>query len=214
MTTQLRLYNKALRNLGERRLSAVDENIEPRRILDDIYNDEAIKNCLEQGYWNFAMRTQEVSFDPGITPSFGYRFAFTKPDDWVNTYEISTNQYFDPPLLQFHDEGNNWFCDHQTIYIRYVSDDSAYGSDLSLWPETFAEFVGWYLAKEAAGQITGTSADDPEIKKGFKDARKEARSNDVLNQAVKFGPQGSWSGARAGRYGGRSDRGNPGSLTG
>ena len=41
---RLDVYNGALRRLGSRRLASLTENREPRRVLDDIWNNGALVN--------------------------------------------------------------------------------------------------------------------------------------------------------------------------
>ena len=213
MTTKLRLYNRALRNLGESRLAAVDDEVEARYLLDTAYDDGAIDFALAQGYWNFAIRSQHISYDSGISPDFGFQRAIDKPSDWISTVMISGNEYYDPPLLAFHDEGAYWYCDLDSIYVRFVSNDASYGGDLTLWTESFANFFSWYLAKQIYKQLTGAKVDTEEVKKGYKEARTLARANDAMQEGVKFPPRGSWPASRGNRQSHR-DLGNTGSLTG
>lgn len=81
MTTQLDIYNGALLHCGERFLASLTEQREPRRLLDRVWSSNGVKTCLEQGQWNFAMRTIQIDYDPSIAPSFGYARAFQKPND-------------------------------------------------------------------------------------------------------------------------------------
>ena len=91
MATKLGLFNSALRELGERKLSGLTEAREPRRVLDDVY-DSTLKYCLENGAWNFAIRTIEVLPDAGVSTDFGYENAFTKPTDWLRTVGLSGDE--------------------------------------------------------------------------------------------------------------------------
>ncbi|HET99682.1 MAG TPA: hypothetical protein ENH89_04810, partial [Aurantimonas coralicida] len=61
-TDQLALYNIALAAVGERSIASLTEGREPRRLLDEIWNRGAgaIEYFLEQGYWNFAIRTVQI----------------------------------------------------------------------------------------------------------------------------------------------------------
>src|SRR3546814_179077 len=137
--TQLSLYNGALRLCGEAKLANLTEDREPRYVLDDVWDDGALRHCLQQGSWNFAMRTVEAEYSPSVEPSFGFRRAFDKPTDWVRTAAMASDEYFRCPLtsLGARDEGGFWFSDLETIYVRYVSDDASFGLDMSLWPANF-----------------------------------------------------------------------------
>lgn len=213
MTTQLSIYNSALRKCGERTIASLSENREPRRVLDSAWDDGLISYCLEQGLWNFALRTVKLEYSPSVEPSFGYSRAFDKPTDHVRTAGLCSDEFFTSPLLRYTDEAGYWFAELDTIYVRYVSDDNAYGNDKSLWPQTFVKFLSTYLAGEVAERITGNRTKADEIKREASKLLIDARSKDAMAEPTRMLPQGSWASARGGR-GGRDDRGNRGSLIG
>lgn len=207
MATKLGLYNGALRLLKERRLAALTENREPRRLLDDIYSDGAsegaVKACLEMGQWAFATRSVQIDYSPSITPAFGYRYAFDQPSDMVEVCGIWSDEMMRSPLTAYRDERHYWYADAATIYVAYVSNHASYGADLSLWPESFASLVEAYMAREIAPNLT--NGDDKVVlaDRAFKAALTEARSNDAQRKATAFPPPGTWALARGGRGGSR-----------
>lgn len=208
MASKLSLYNGALRLLGERKLASLTENREPRRVLDDAWDSDALRYCLEQGLWNFATRTVELTYSPSVDPDFGYQYAFDKPTDFVRLVGISLDEYFASPFNSWTDEAGFWFCDNDTIYVRYVSDDASYGADYSLWPETFAKYVEGFLAMEVAPRILQNAAKEDKIDKMLRKLLTDARSKDAMNEPTKFLPPGSWSRSRAGKRGVFTNRGN------
>jgi len=210
--TQLGLYNEALRLLGERRLASLAENREPRRVLDDIWNDGALDYCLEQGLWNFATRAVEIEASTTTIPNFGYMNAFDKPNDFIRTVGVAEDEFFNVPLLKVLEETGFWFADIDPIYVRYISKDSNYGYDYTRWPVTFAKYVATFLASEAALTIT-QSAEKHGIIFSMMQARlKDARSKDAMAESTAFMPQGNWN---ASRRGGMSrDRGKRNQLIG
>lgn len=212
MPSKLTVYNGALRECGERKLSSLTENREPRRVLDSVWDNDFIRQCLSEALWNHAMRTVELTYSPSVSPDFGYRRAFDKPTDWIRTASMSGDERFATPLLEYNDEAGYWFADLDTLYVRYVSDDDEYGADLSLWPAKFTQYVETELAARSAKRITGSDSEAAAIRKRADDALKKARSNDAMDEPTKFAPQGSWVSARGGRS--RRDRGNRGSLIG
>lgn len=192
-TTQLVLYNKALRHLGERKLASMTENREPRRYLDDEWGD-AVQMCLRSGLWNFAMRAIEIDYTSSVDPNFGYQNAFPKPTDWVRTSMVSTSETFSPPLRDYQDQGGYWLCNSSTIYVRYVS--SILGTTLTRWPVDFAEYVGVYLAKSIADRITQDASKIETIEKREKIYWKRALANDAMDQPPQPWPLGTWSTSR------------------
>ena len=202
MATKLGLYNASLRELGERKLSGLTEAREPRRVLDDIY-DATLLYCLEQGAWNFAVRTVEIEPDAGVSTDFGYAYAFTKPTDWLRTIGLSGDEYLKDPLLEYVDEKGYWFTDITPLYVRYVSDDASYGLDLTAWPESFTRFVELTLAYRAALGVTGSESTRERCEADMRKAEKIAKARDAMNDPPAFMPAGSWSRARTGSWAGR-----------
>ncbi len=199
MATQILVYNQALRLMGERRLTSTSEARDARYHLDDAYS-AALSYCLEQGFWNFAMRAAQLDASDQVEPSFGYTYAFTKPTDWVRTYVLSASEELQPQLLRFNDEAGYWFADVDPLFIKYVSNDTSYGADLSLWPETYTAYVASRLAVMTAPSIcTASDTKMDELRGVEKRARVDARSKDAMNEAPAFPPRGSWSTARGGQ---------------
>jgi len=208
--SKLSVFNGALRVLGERRLASLTENVPARHELDAVWDDGFVKDTLEHGYWNFAMRTQQMDYRTDVEPDFGYQRAFLKPDDWVRTAGISTDEFFTSPLTQYVDEQGYWFCEYDEIYVMYVSSDTSYGADTGLWPESFKRFAEAYLAFRTAPNIAPA-----ELDKAFKIYKKNlaySRSRDAMNEPSKRMPSGDWVRSRRGSS--RGDRGNPHQLIG
>ncbi len=200
-TSKLSIYNGALRLLGERRLSSLTEDRPSRHYLDAAYDDGLIDYILEQGQWNFATRSVELTNDTAVAPGFGYQYAFRKHDDYVRLAALCLDEYFKSPLNEYSDEQRYWFCDYDTLYIKYISNDTDYGYDLSLWPQTFVRYAQAELADRIKDEVTGNAGLSRDgryerIKIALKQARVDARSKDVMNRPVRFQPAGTFVKAR------------------
>ncbi len=207
MASQLSLYNGALLICGERFIAALTDETEPRRLLDNIWSDNGVKYCLEQGQWNFAMRTIQIDYDPSVAPSYGYNRAFTKPDDWINTAGVCTDEYFRTPLTRYIDEANYWYSDLDTIYIRYVSYDVNYGLNLNKWPETFREYVEHYFASKILLKLSNSEEKVTALDKKVELKLKIAKNKAAMAEPTTFPARGAWSNSRN-RYPNRRDGGN------
>ena len=220
-TSRLKIYNGALLLVGQRSIDSLTVTEESRRLLDEVYNDNGIRYCLEQGQWMFAMRASQFTYNTSITPAFGYRRGFTKPTDWVLTSGLCSDEYFRTPLLGYSDEAGYWFADIDDIYVRYVSDDASYGGDLSRWPDSFTEYVKTYFASRICHKMPGGR----EVIERFQgppgfpqrgllhQALLNAKNRCAMASPTSFAATGSWVSARRG-YGSNRDRGNPSSFTG
>jgi hypothetical protein len=217
LTTRLELYNAALLICGERFLSSLSEDREPRHLLDHVWDNDGVKHCLEAGQWRFAMRAIRLDYDTAIEPEFGYRRAFSKPTDWCATAGVCSDEYFNVPLTQYIEETGYWFADLDELYVRYVSNDSSFGGDLSLWPSRFADFVATFFASKIILKLTSDEKKRDAIlhpRSGLlARARKEAKSLDAMSGPTVFPATGSWVASR-GAGGARRDRGSRSDLTG
>lgn len=212
MTTRLELYNDALTLCGERVLSSLTEAREPRRLLDQVWDSDGYKACLEAGQWRFAMRSVQLDYDTDITPAFGYQRAFLKPTDWCATSALCSDEYFKTPHLQYNDEAGYWYSDLDTIYVRYVSNDASYGGDLSLWTTRFTDYVAAHFAAKIIFKLTPDQNKLSAMLTIEDKRKKEAKNHDAMSDSTKFPAQGSWVQARQG--GRHHDRRNRGSLIG
>lgn len=220
-TSRLSLYNDALLMAGERALATLSDAVESRNLLDTVWNNNGVDACLEEAQWEFAMRTIQIDSDPGITPSYGYAYAFDKPTDWILTSALCSDEFFRAPLDRYVDEAGFWFADITPVYVRYVSNDSNYGGNMALWPRSFTEFVAAHFASKIILKITN---DETRLKLFInpENPQKSVRGQALLNAKSRcamagptaFSAMGSWSLARQ-RGVNRRDGGNTsGSLTG
>lgn len=215
MTDKLSIFNGACAVLGETKLADLSENREPLRQFNEVWDNEMIKRCLQMGQWNFASRSVELTASPSVTPSFGYQFAFDKPPgDFIRTMMLCYDEYFSLPITRYNDEAQWIFADVEIIYLKYVSNDAAYGEDFSLWPANFTEFVEHYLAYKAAPRMTGLDLDDRVLEAKFERALLKAKNTDAMEAPTKFAPKGGWARSREGWRNGTTDRGNRSKLIG
>jgi hypothetical protein len=214
MTTKLIVYNEALLVCGERLLTALDSPAtEQSQIeLDRVWNGGAVNYCLEKGLWQFAERAISLSYDPDTTVQFGYQRAFNKPTDLIRISNVSADERFSVPLLDYNYRADFFFADHDTLYLKYISNDAQYGADLTLWPETFVKYVGVYLAWCICNRLTQSKLDKSMLKDEMDEKLSDAKAKDAIANPTKFPPSGSWANSRGGH--GRRDRGSRNRLIG
>lgn len=196
MTSQLTIYNGAARLLGESSLASTSEDNLLRRTLDEVYSD-GLLYCLEQGYWNWALRDAEIDED-ATDPDFGYSSRFAVPSDWVRTAAISFSENYIPPLTDYVEQNGYWHANGTPLYVKYVSDDASYGLSLTKWPITFVRFVETHLAAEVCQRISESEPKLERLRKLESKRKTEASAKDVMNEAARFKPTGSWVNSRGG----------------
>lgn len=211
-TNKLSLYNGALQMLGARKLASLTENQLSRRELDSVFSRGGVKTCLSFGQFKFAVKTILWDASPSIEPDFGYQYGFDKPTDWVRTVGVSTDEYFENPLLQYKDEAGFIWASITPIYFSFVSDDVLYGFDYAKWPENFSRMTECYFAKEVCLRLTQSASLKEDLEGAFKKLKTESKATDAMDGSTQFLPTGSW--VRARRGSGTRERGTRGQLIG
>ena len=218
-TTRLKIYNGAILLCGDQGLATLTEDREPRYLLDEVWNDNGVRWCLEQAQWHFAMRSSRFDYNPDVAPDWGFPRAFTKPVDWVETSGVFQDEFMRAPLLQYADEIMYWWANLDQIFVRYVSDDENYGMNLANWPATFIDMVKAYFASRIIRKLPGGADKIDDIchpKTGvLAKATLIAKNKSAMTQPATFPSRGTWAAARH-RGGSRTrwDGGNPNSLYG
>lgn len=213
-TSRLKLYNGALLVAGDKRLASLTEDREPRYLLDEVWNDSGVRYCLEQAQWHFAMRSSQFDYNPSFTASFGFAYSFTKPDDWVNTSGVFSDETMQTALILYADEQGFWYSDRDQIFVRYVSDDANYGGDFAKWPASFIDYVKAYFASRIIRKLPGGAEKIDDIchpKTGvLARALMIAKNKAAMALPATFPSHSSWVMAR---LRGQSPRRDGGSLT-
>lgn len=196
MATKLGLFNGALTELGVRRVSDTGETVEPAQELVAVY-DRVVAECLAGGSWNWATETIQSDADTGITPNFGFTEVFAKPSDWVRTVSVSSDPDLVYPLIHYYDDANFWSADFTPIYVRYVSNDTGMGLELTRWTQAFTRYVELELASRVAYRLTSDKDLSASVMALRDRAKKNALNQDAMNEPQpKFPPAGSWTQSR------------------
>lgn len=143
---QLALYNEALLLCGQRKLSSLTEDREPRHRLDQLYNADTINYLLELAKPHFASTTGTLN-SPSAATSYSYSHAL--PTDYVVLIEPYSNARLDQPISQYVIEGDNLLTDHAVVYLRYIQDDVS----IANWDYSFFKFAAAFFAREVAARL-------------------------------------------------------------
>lgn len=212
MATKLGLYNAALRHIGERKLSSLTEASEPRRTLDDAY-ENFVDYVLAVGYWKCAQRVTKLTYDPGVTVEFGYPKAYAKPTDFIRMYRLSEDEYFNTPLLEYSEEAGYWYSWSDEIYLSYISNDATYGGDLTAWPPAMAIYAEFLLATRIVERLA-PAVDSSTLFNKMKIALDDALAKDAMEGPTEFPPMGGWVNSRGRRNNRARERGSRSTLIG
>jgi len=147
---KLSLYNNALTLLGQRTLTGLTEDREPRYILDGIYDLDAIKYCLEVVKPVFARKTVLLS-SPVVSTEHDLDSVHTLPSDYITITGVYSDAKLDQPISRYIIEGNTLACEYASIYLRYTSDDHV--TSFTNWSASFARVVAAYLGRESSSKL-------------------------------------------------------------
>jgi hypothetical protein len=153
-----------------------------------------------------------MDYSPSVEPPFGFRYAFDKPTDWLRTTAMCSDEYYRVPLNEMADEAGFWYADLQTLYVKYISNDADYGTNLVNWPPSFSAYAAAYLARQIIPKLENAQTSTDAVQKEMEMRLQKALSKDAMNGPTKFLPPGSWSSARVGRGNPRRSLWNGGSY--
>lgn len=215
MADKLTIWNKALRLIGEGRLTVLTEEIESRYVLDDAWPTIALDG-LARGDWNFAMKTVELTASTTTTVIPGYDFAFDHPSDWIRTIAFNfvadfTNVFFFDTELDVVEEQGSWFTNSENFFVRYITSDLAADNRLTEYPPTYVEFISALLARDICERLTQGTSKIEYLDKLIDVRLRKAKSNDARNLKSKPVRPGKWIQGLSGQG---NRRGQIGTLVG
>jgi hypothetical protein len=149
--SKLNLYNKALMNAGQRKLSTETDAIEGRYKLDTIWDLGAVEYCLDiaKPFWS----TVVVRLNSPSSPTDkGFSFSHPLPAAYLTIEGVYSDANLDQPISRYIIEGREILTDHSDIYLRYIS--NTHVTSFTSWTPNFAQLVSDYLAMELASSIT------------------------------------------------------------
>ncbi len=191
----LKIYNDALFIMGLRELTTDDDDSNRRVKLDRAMANDLVEGVLESTGWTFATTSVEMFNDPSLEPDWGYTFGFVKPDNLLRLRGIWLDDRFRNPIKYYVDEGPNWFCEYNTIYVQYIKTELL--TVLADWPVFFRKLVSAQLAKDAALSLADEGANAERAEFEYNKRKSEARSNDAMQSPPRVLSEGTWSRSRS-----------------
>lgn len=86
MTSQIHVVNAALRLIGTRRITALDQSSVEAVEAEDAW-DRALDATLRSHPWNFAMKLASLAAD-SVAPAWGYTSAYPVPSDCLRVWTV------------------------------------------------------------------------------------------------------------------------------
>lgn len=183
-----------------------DDSLAKNRISIALDNG-LVGSVLEDTSWNFGLESDQLFYDPGIDPPWGYEYVQALPADMHRMNGVYVDELMRTPLrdyVQQVDQGTGntlIYSSQQIIYVEYVS--KAFLTDYDNWPDYFKRLVAARMAIDA--NIPGGNKEQAVAQ--YTSRRREAMSTNAINGVPKRLALGSWSRSRL--YRGNINRDRP-----
>lgn len=201
MASVIGICNRALTKLGSNRITSLDDNNKPARVMSANY-DSVRRAELRAHRWSFALVRAALPALADV-PAWGFNRQFQLPADNVRLDQLEmaytwygdvyrwTTANFDTALFAI--EGGKILTDLPApLNIRYSSDVT----DPNLFDTTFAEALSCKLAMEACEDLTQSSTKFQQIATEYADAIKTAIRGNAIERPPQQLAESEWIIAR------------------
>lgn len=185
--SNLGVANLALSLLGARTISSFPDTSTKEGRAVSTYFETVRQSELRKYNWNFAMQRDVLTVD-FETPAWGWDHQYAVPDDYLRLVEVdglSTTEYQVEKGLILTNTTDD-------LNIRYVYD----ASDPDTWDQCFVDAFGAALARRLTEEITASATQLQLINQTYKDAIKDARQTDAIENPPEEIPEDDWNLAR------------------
>ncbi|UQO04990.1 hypothetical protein L0Z13_11610 [Burkholderia multivorans] len=86
MASQVGICNRALTKLGDKRITALDEDSKAAAVLNSMY-DDVLDACLREHVWSFA-KTRAQLAALADAPLFGFGYQYRLPANFIRLIQI------------------------------------------------------------------------------------------------------------------------------
>lgn len=194
MTTETEIANRALQIIGAKRIAAYGETTskEGREIIaawDRIRQSE-----LRKYPWNFAITRASIAASVS-DPDWGFDQCFELPAGCLRILEVNGSREASDYQRESLSNGTQVIaCDFAApIEVRYIRDVTDVGS----WDANFCEAFAAKLGMSLAATITDSTTKQQLGMAEYKDAIKEARAVDAIENPPEDRVEDTWNEARA-----------------
>lgn len=194
MTSQVGICNQGLVKLGATRITALTDDTKNARACLAIYDVKRDAE-LAANPWTFAIKRAEIPAS-STAPAFGWGYAYPLPTDFLAMVEVGTDYTFydtdTGALFSIETDSNGSLAIltdvSSPLQIRYVSRVTNAG----LYPALFVEALACRLAAELCEELTQNLSKREAAWAERKQAVREAKRLNAIEQPPRKNPLGSW----------------------
>jgi hypothetical protein len=146
MSSNVAIANNALLELGADRITSLDQDTEPARIVKHVFDQER-DGLLEEHPWNFALARAELAL-LGEDPEYGFEHAFQLPADCLRILDLENAG------VNYRVEAGKLLCDQGQAKVRYIRRVTS-PRDM---PPTFRAALSARIAAKIVTKLTASGA--------------------------------------------------------
>jgi hypothetical protein len=195
VSSQVEICNNALTKLGSQRITSMADNTRNAQTLSAIWDLKRDAELASQP-WTFAIKRARLASST-TAPVFGWAYSYPLPSDYLALVQVGEDYTFynsDAGAL-FDVEGGAILTNQSApLDIRYVSRVTNTG----LYPALFSEALACRLAAEGCEAITQNLSKRQAAWDERKQALREARRVNAIEQPPKRPPDSGWVQAMTG----------------
>ena len=167
MASEVDICNIALSNLGERPITARNDQNQRARACDNRF-DDVRDLVLRSHVWNCALKREQLT-SSATAPVWGYDVAYPKPAKMLRLISVKENEY------PFKIEGENIVTNSTSLNILYIEQVT----DTAKYDALLIQAIALRLATEIAQDITGKTQLKEALMRKYREVMSEARSADA-----------------------------------
>ena len=168
MASEVDICNIALSNLGERPITARNDQNQRARACDNRF-DDVRDLVLRSHVWNCALKREQLT-SSATAPVWGYDVAYPKPAKMLRLISVKENEY------PFKIEGENIVTNSTSLNILYIEQVT----DTAKYDALLIQAIALRLATEIAQDITGKTQLKEALMRKYREVMSEARSADAV----------------------------------
>ena len=181
MATMVQIANMALRSIGVKRITALSDNVESARVLNDIYTHLRDEMIVIHP-WNFAIKYSSTLAENATDPEFDYDYSYALPTDCLRVIELADAED------KFKVVGGNLYTDTEDPEIKYIAQITTPASFSSAFVTAYAA----RLAAEACYALTNSRTLEEQKFKEYTAKLLQAKSVDGQEGVVTKIEESSW----------------------
>jgi len=178
VTSQIQVVNAALRLIGTRRITALDQSSVEATEAEDAWS-RTLDATLRGHPWNFAMKLAQIAAD-ATAPAWGYTTAYPIPSDCLRVWAVDGLEWREWTIGRHGTSPNEITAilanTTGALNVAYVSRVS----DVSRWDAMAVRVLELDLALELSKKITDSNPDVQGLYEMRRAALRDAKAADAV----------------------------------